>query len=269
MQRKLPATILILFLLSVSLPVIVTGAGTGSSPGLTATALQHGGLAPTEYSHLVSARVHGPVNNLLIPSFLIRERTNISSPVPTTVQPTPTPGLPALNTSGLPGSKIRNTRDLPSTALRQYYRPPGDPLTIYALPDSAISPFADHNSTALPTVIPTTAAPPESTLRIGAFSPAGGYVIITNTGTSEVSLTGYKIASKTTGRSITFIDFPRGDGTFFTYTLMPGRSVTVSTGRSGIPSASELFWPEELFNMMGDTVYLINPQGTVISSATN
>ncbi|MDD1716543.1 MAG: lamin tail domain-containing protein [Methanolinea sp.] len=91
------------------------------------------------------------------------------------------------------------------------------------------------------------------------------YVKITNQGKETVIMTGWKIANRE-GTSITFIDFPEEDGSFYTFKLPPHRTVTVYSGREGNPGGYTFYWPDELWNDSGDTAYLYNPDGELVSS---
>jgi hypothetical protein len=99
------------------------------------------------------------------------------------------------------------------------------------------------------------------------LSLTGEYVKIINGGSTPVPMTGWKL-SNSAGQSIEFIDFPTGDGTFYTFTLMPHSTVTVYSAKEGTPTSLSLYWPEELWNDAGDTAYLYNPQGDLVSSIT-
>jgi hypothetical protein len=151
------------------------------------------------------------------------------------------------------------------------YRPSQTPVPVPTIPKSRIpSPGGDPFT--VPTIGPEPAPVAPSgnetayPLVISEFSPAGEFVTITNNGDSIITLTGWKIQSLYTGASITFIDFPLEDGTTFTFELMPFQSATIYTGTSGMVTSTRLYWPDELFRKSGDTVYLINPQGTIASS---
>jgi hypothetical protein len=104
-----------------------------------------------------------------------------------------------------------------------------------------------------------------SSVYISDLNLISDYVKITNQGKETVTMTGWKIANRA-GNSITFIDFPEEDGSFYTFELPPHRTVTVYSGREGNPGGYTFYWPEELWNDSGDTAYLYNPAGSLVSS---
>jgi hypothetical protein len=147
-----------------------------------------------------------------------------------------------------------------------WYRPPSGP----PVPEMKPTPYPSWEPTfsPVPTVVPTPSptGAPLSEVVISDFSPSGEYVTLANTGFSTLKMTGWKVTSGKTGNSITFIDFPLGDGSTFTFELGPLQRVTIYSGKTGQITARVLYWPVELFNKAGDTVYLINPQGNVADS---
>lgn len=96
------------------------------------------------------------------------------------------------------------------------------------------------------------------------------YVKITNSGITPVSMTGWKIVAGSTRRSITFIDWPQGNGNTFSFTLYPLITATIHYGQSGPVTATDLYWPFEknFWNDAGDTAYLYDPNGRMVSSLT-
>ena len=105
-----------------------------------------------------------------------------------------------------------------------------------------------------------------SSLYVGSSGeqPNQEYVQITDGGTSPVNLNGWKI--KDEGEKHTY--------TFSSYTLNSKSTVTLRSGR-GKNSGSTLFWNkyrfiwnnhDERFNEDGDTAYLYNAQGELVSS---
>jgi len=100
-----------------------------------------------------------------------------------------------------------------------------------------------------------------SALYVGARGeqPNQEYVKITNKGTTSVNLKGWKIKDK--GAKHTY--------TFSSYTLKSKASVTLRSGK-GRNSGSTLYWNKYSFiwNNTGDTAYLYNAQGKLVSSKT-
>lgn len=100
-----------------------------------------------------------------------------------------------------------------------------------------------------------------SALYVGASGekPNQEYVKITNSGKTSVNLKGWKIKDK--GAKHTY--------TFSSYTLKSKASVTLRSGK-GKNSGSTLYWNKYSFiwNNDGDTAYLYNAQGKLVSSKT-
>ena len=73
-----------------------------------------------------------------------------------------------------------------------------------------------------------------------------------------------------TQRSITFIDWPQGNGQTFTFILYPLTTLTVYYGKSGPVTATEAYWPSatNVWNDAGDTAFLYDPDGHLVSSLT-
>jgi hypothetical protein len=96
------------------------------------------------------------------------------------------------------------------------------------------------------------------------------YVRITNNGLTPVTMTGWKIVAGSSQRSITFIDWPQGNGRTFFFTLYPLTTITVYYGKSGTVTATELYWPSarDAWNDAGDTAFLYDSDGHLISSLT-
>ena len=121
------------------------------------------------------------------------------------------------------------------------------------------------------TQTPTQTQPPAdgSQVSITELNLQGEYLKIRNNGMTPVAMTGWKITNGK-GKSLTFIDWPRGDGTTFTYVLSPQSTVTVYYAREGTVTATELYWPTGggTWSQPGDTAYLYNPQGKLVSSFT-
>ena len=83
------------------------------------------------------------------------------------------------------------------------------------------------------------------------------YVKITNKGTTTVSMKGWKITDKGAIHTYKFSS---------SYTLKAKSTVTLYTGR-GTNTATKLFWQRSAFvwNNEGDTAYLYNAQGKLVS----
>lgn len=96
----------------------------------------------------------------------------------------------------------------------------------------------------------------KSTVYVSDLSLQDEWVQISNTGSSPVSLNGWKIEDK--GNKHTY--------TFQSYTLNAGTTVTVFTGK-GTSSATELYWQldDPIWNNNGDTAYLYDDSGELIS----
>jgi hypothetical protein len=108
----------------------------------------------------------------------------------------------------------------------------------------------------------TTAAPPAttggSTVAITTLDCQGEAVAVRNGGGTPADLTGWSINDE--GAPHTF-RFPAG------YTLAPGASVTIRSG--GPAGPGELAWTgQSVWNNTGDTAYLVNAGGGVVSTAS-
>jgi hypothetical protein len=104
-----------------------------------------------------------------------------------------------------------------------------------------------------------------SALYVGApgQKPNQEYVKITNSGTKAVSMKGWKITDS--GKKHTYT-FPSS------FTLKSKATVTLRSG-TGTNSASTLYWQKNIFiwnnhdsKNKGDTAYLYNAQGKLVSS---
>ena len=86
---------------------------------------------------------------------------------------------------------------------------------------------------------------------------------------TPVVMTGYKITNSQ-GRTLTFIDWPRGDGSTFTFVLNPQSTVTVYYAKEGTVTATELYWPTggDAWSKPGDIANLYDSQGRLVSSRT-
>lgn len=109
-----------------------------------------------------------------------------------------------------------------------------------------------------------------SSLFISDLDVRDEYVKITNNGLTPVSMTGWKIMSGSTRRSITFIDWSQGNGQTFTFVLYPLTTATIHYGKNGAVTATDLYWPsaQDYWNDAGDTALLYDPDGNLVSSFT-
>lgn len=100
-----------------------------------------------------------------------------------------------------------------------------------------------------------------SALYVGAprEQPNQEYVKITNSGKTSVNLKGWKIKDEDAKHTYTFSS----------YTLKSKATVTLRSGK-GKNSGSTLYWNKYSFiwNNEGDTAYLYNAQGKLVSSKT-
>jgi hypothetical protein len=98
-----------------------------------------------------------------------------------------------------------------------------------------------------------------SSLYVGAPSqkPYQEYVKVTNSGTTAVNMKGWKIRDSHNYHTYYFPS----------YTLKPKYTVTLRSGK-GTNTASTLYWNKYSFiwNNKGDTAYLYNAQGKLVSS---
>jgi Predicted hydrolase (metallo-beta-lactamase superfamily) len=101
-----------------------------------------------------------------------------------------------------------------------------------------------------------TQGPAKSTVYVSDLNLQNEWVQISNTGSSPVSLNGWKIEDE--GNKHTYA--------FQFYTLNAGTTVTVHTGK-GTNSATELYWQldDPIWNNNGDTAYLYDNNGKLIS----
>jgi len=151
---------------------------------------------------------------------------------------------------------------MPST--RQTAFPTQVPVTMPATPY--------YMPSRIPTVFPTEApasgsdvSGQDAGISLAELNLQGKYVRITNTGTTAVVMTGWKITNSQ-GNSLTFIDYPLGGGATFTYVLNPYSTLTVYFGKEGMVSGSELYYPYgvDFWNQQGDTASLYDPQGQLV-----
>jgi hypothetical protein len=164
--------------------------------------------------------------------------------------------LPAADMTVTP---LPATEPVPPTAGRfSSQKPITMPATPYYMPSSMV--------TVVPTQSPSTGSVVSGNgIMITELNLQGKYVRIVNTGATPVVMTGWKITNNQ-GNSLNFIDFPRGDGSTFTYVLNPYSTLTVYFGKEGIVTANEHYYPygTDFWNPQGDTASLYNPQGELI-----
>jgi hypothetical protein len=123
-----------------------------------------------------------------------------------------------------------------------------------------VDPVAQNAPTATPgPAEPQAASGPASAAVISALDCKNEVVSITNTGDSELDLGGWKLRDRSTAKPYVF-----ASGTL----LAPGALVHVRSGPGAAkPAPGELAWKTaNVWNNRGDTAYLEDPGGTVISS---
>ena len=186
------------------------------------------------------------------------------------------------NTNGyVPTFPVVTVTSVPATlpAYPSNYQAITMPATPYYLPSTMPTAFPTQvpvtvpptpyyiPSKAFPTLSPTgVAVPGQNTgISLSELNLQGKYVRITNSGTTPVVMTGWKITDSQ-GNALTFIDFPLGGGTTFTYVLNPYSTLTVYFGKEGMVSPSELYYPygADFWNPAGDTASLYNSQGQLV-----
>ena len=149
--------------------------------------------------------------------------------------------------------------------------------TIPVNPNGWWSPLTPAEIPVMPTLIPASAQiPANGTIPTGVpiisiteLNLQGEYLKLRNNEMTPVSMTGWKI-SNGKGRSFSFIDWPNGDGSTFTFVLYPLSTVTIYYAKEGIVTATDLYWPsgKGTWSQPGDTAYLYSPQGVLVSSIT-
>ncbi len=184
---------------------------------------------------------------------------------PITVPPTPyyiPSGMPTVipTFSPAPGGEVTTPvtfLPVPSYSDRFATQKPTIPATPYYIPSTTPT---------VPTVTPTTGSDVSGSnaIALTELNLQGKYVRITNTGTTPVVMTGWKITNSR-GDALTFIDFPLGGGSSFTYVLNPYSTLTVYFGKEGMVSVNELYYPQgtDFWNPQGDTASLYNAQGQI------
>ncbi|MBN1763316.1 MAG: lamin tail domain-containing protein [Methanomicrobia archaeon] len=120
-------------------------------------------------------------------------------------------------------------------------------------PEQTLTPTLSPTPTAIET--PTPAPTEENRVYISDLDLQNEWVKITNTGTSPVTLTKWKITDD--GAKHTYI-FP-------SFTLSSGATVTLYT-RPGSDSATELYWGSgsSIWNVEGDTATLYDASGDLV-----
>ena len=152
------------------------------------------------------------------------------------------------NTNGyVPTFPVVTVTSVPATlpAYPSNYQPITMPATPYYMPSTMPTAFPTQvpitlpptpyyiPSKAFPTLSPTgVTVPGQNTgISLSELNLQGKYVRITNSGTTPVVMTGWKITNSQ-GNALTFIDFPLGGGTTFTYVLNPYSTLTVYFGKA-------------------------------------
>jgi hypothetical protein len=164
--------------------------------------------------------------------------------------------IPIINHSAIPSWWIWKKPVLPDQK----------PLPV---PSPSVSPFSPADNNVTPSVTPDNRPGTISGDRviISDLNLEQDWVRITNTGSHAVSMTGWRLTNEGGRNSLTFIDWPTPDGSTYTFILLPHTTVTVYSGTTGTPTNTRLYWPyNNLWNDSGDTAYLYNPEGNLVSS---
>ena len=120
----------------------------------------------------------------------------------------------------------------------------------------ASQPTATTTTTATTTPVPPENAAPAAGMTVSGLDCAGETVTVTNGGSVPTDLTGWSIHDE---GAIHTYRFAAG------YTLAPAASATVRSG--GPTGPGELGWTgQNVWNNDGDTAYLVNAAGTVMST---
>jgi hypothetical protein len=182
--------------------------------------------------------------------------TTSATPAPlTTVTPSISPAGGDLHT--LDGTSVSL---LMNRAMDTFRMNPNIPVTIPTTPVA----------TPLPTQISPGGNTDQGTgVSLTGFSLQGRFVRISNTGNAPVVMTGWKITNRQ-GNSLTFIDYPLGNGSTFTYVLYPSATLTVYFGKDGVMTDTALYYPGggNFWNAQGDTASLYNAGGRLVGSIT-
>lgn len=194
--------------------------------------------------------------------------TSGQTPVPTPMQ---TPIVPAPASGGftIPGMVDGWLSPLTPASV-----PPATPPAPALSTGGWWSPLTPAEIPVMPTPVPPSALVPDvaysgPNVTITGINLEGKYLTIKNNEMTPVTMTGWRI-SNGQGKSITFIDWPEGDGTTFTFVLYPYDTVAVHFGEEGFVSSTDLYWPsgKDAWRRTGDTAYLYNPQGKLASTFT-
>ena len=149
-----------------------------------------------------------------------------------------------------------------------FWNQQGDTASLYNQEGQLAGRVSNLPSTIV-TVVPTGTPTPgneapgqKAGVSVTELNLQGKYVKITNTGTTPVVMTGWKITNSR-GNALTFIDFPLDGGSTFTYVLNPYSTLTVYFGKEGMVTNNVLYYPPgvDFWNQQGDTASLYNPQG--------
>jgi hypothetical protein len=198
-------------------------------------------------------------------------KSGINGPATPDLPATPIPTTPAAPSSAPTGDDL-HTLDgtsvslLINRAMDGYRTNPQMPITIPVKPVYSLSP--DWSIAPSPTQTPSGGSSDQGTgISLSAFNLQDKFVRISNTGITPVVLTGWKITNRQ-GNSLTFINFPLGGGSTFTFILNPYSTLTVYFGKDGVITSTELYYPAggNFWNAQGDTASLYNDQGRLVGS---
>jgi hypothetical protein len=106
----------------------------------------------------------------------------------------------------------------------------------------------------------------ESNVYISDLDVLTEYVKITNKGWDSVVMTGWRLTNKDGSNTIRFIEWTNPDGSKFNYELRGHSTVTIYSPQEGSPTSSSLYWPKEMWYDEGDTAYLYDNTGILVST---
>jgi hypothetical protein len=120
----------------------------------------------------------------------------------------------------------------------------------------------------IPSPIPSPTQPPgTSGVYISDLNVTYEYLKLTNSGPNPVVLTGWTVSGKA-GRQLEFIQTTRPDGSKVDPMILGYSTLTLYTGREGTNTFTTYYSPLEMWNDAGDTAYLYNAAGTLVSTLT-
>jgi hypothetical protein len=220
-----------------------------------------GGLLPYDFSDTAPTRNTTPSSGQADPASLYPRAI---SPLPISPDTIPLPVVPGNFGNDIPSAALLFPYGAGSPVPASIQEPSSVPLVF---PPAIIPDTADEHTGEAP-VIPTPTPEQGEVVFISDLNVRDEYVKITNNGLTPVTMTGWKIVAGSTRRSITFIDWPQGNSQTFTFTLYPLTTLTVYYGKSGPVTATEAYWPsaKDVWNDAGDTAYLYDPDGRMVSS---